>query len=308
MIPYEILGLTEKPDALKFAFAVKTPNEKAYVFNRKDRNGNLEGQDWLWVDKHYPQNPSEYYVLTDEGCYSGTMKKYDFEWTEWNELSFSTDSPERYNVRGYAHNNGLYFNMVQYVNDYSVGSVNGDWKTNTHIETEIWQHNIGYGWDGTYFAFFMDGSYYVNNNRNIKNIINQVSISKAENGKYTYEISYEVFIEFDNNLENPQDGPYAYVKFMSHTPNESEDGYSNSVPITKDYDRVLWTDDCNSYGFNKECIYMSDKSYAATLDSIDVEVVDGNIKNINNKYITLSHDAVVMLNDISTNDNNSIKT
>ena len=56
MIPYEVLGLTEKPKKLNVAFAVKTPNEKAYILNRRDGAGNMEAQDWLWIDRHYPQS------------------------------------------------------------------------------------------------------------------------------------------------------------------------------------------------------------------------------------------------------------
>ena len=32
MIPYEVIGLSQKPKYLNFSFAVKTPNEKAYIY------------------------------------------------------------------------------------------------------------------------------------------------------------------------------------------------------------------------------------------------------------------------------------
>ena len=186
MIPYEVLGLEEAPEYLKFSFAVKTPNEKAYIQNRKDREGNLEGQDWLWVDKHYPQNPSEFFVLSEHGSYSGTYSDFDFSWEPWPNLEINSASPERYNVRGYAKDDGLYFNMVQYVDNYFIDGDGGDWLSSTHIEAEVWHHNIGYGWDGTYFAFFPDGSYYLNNDKNIKNVINKVTIKNVKNGNYRY--------------------------------------------------------------------------------------------------------------------------
>ena len=141
--------------------------------------------------------------------------------------------------------------MIQYVDNYYVGGVNGEWLESTHVEMEIWNHAIGYGWDGTYFAFFTDGTYFINNKSGVKEIVNKVTIISDENSNYKYKISYEIFIGFDNNIENPADGPYGYVQFMSHTPNEGTDGYERASMITKDGNRVLWIDDCKSYGINR---------------------------------------------------------
>lgn len=67
-VPFESLKL-EYSEGLEInaCFAYKTPYEKAYIKNRKDGNGNMEGQDWLWIDKHYPQNSHEYFMITEFG-------------------------------------------------------------------------------------------------------------------------------------------------------------------------------------------------------------------------------------------------
>ena len=294
MIPYEVLGLFEKPDYLKVAFAVKTPNEKAFILDRRDGEGNMEGQDWLWIDKHYPQNPSEYYLIIEEGVTMGSDNDFEFDWSHISETSLESECPTRYNYKAYASDNGLYINMTQHVDNYCFGTVKGDWLNSTHVEMEIWNHCIGYSWDGTYFAFFPDGSYYVNNDRGISKIVNQVTITKDKNSQYLYTINYEIYIGFDNNIENPTDGPYGYVKFMSHTPNEGDEGYETASMITKDENRILWTDDCNSYGLNQTGIYMVDKNEDVNLKLDKYDVISGNYKVIDNKLVFTEFDSLVL--------------
>ena len=294
MIPYEVLGLAEKPDYLNIAFAVKTPNEKAFILDRRDEEGNLEGDNWLWIDKHYPKNPSEYYLLTEEGTTMGSYSDFEFDWSGISQLSLQSECPSRYNYKGYAADNGLYINMVQYLDNYNVGNVDGDWLNSTHIEMEIWNHAIGYGWDGTYFAFFTDGSYFVNNKSGIKEIVNKVTITMDETSNYKYKVSYEIFIGFDNNIENPADGPYGYVKFMSYTPTEGTEGYETASMITKDGNRMLWTDDCKSYGLSKTGISSVDKSNSTSTSLPTFDVVSGSYKDMNNKLLFTDYDSLVL--------------
>ncbi len=131
--------------------------------------------------------------------------------------------------------------------------------SSTHIELEIWQHNIGWGFGGTYFAFFGNDSYFINKEDNVKKIVNQVTVAeRGAEANFRYVISYEIFIEFDNNLENSQDGPYAFVQIMIFTPNETDEGYEKAIKITKDGNRELWTDNCNSYGIHENGIDSKD--------------------------------------------------
>lgn len=252
MVPYETIDLNEKPDSITFAFAVKTPNEKAYIYNRKNGVGLMEAQDWLWVDKRYPLNPSEYYQLTVDGIYEQFVTTYKFpEWTPFEDCIIRADAKERYDVRGYAANNGLFINMQQYVDTLQR---DGDkWTQQHHVEFEIWQGDFGWGWGGTYFAFFLDNSYYINNETNVFDL--QYKTMVIDNGEdyegYRYTISYEIYIGFNNNIQS-SDGPYGFVKAMSYTPTETT-GYENATTIIKDKgmasQRTLWTDACNSYEF-----------------------------------------------------------
>lgn len=174
--------------------------------------------------------------------------------------SVVTDAPTRYNVHGRAVNNGLRINAEQYVDN--VVSTGDGFTEQTHLEAQIWHHNIGagvnYGFDQyTYFAFWQDGTYYVNNNQNIKNITNNVTVQDRGTGYadgYRYKITYDIFIEFDNNLENPADGPYAYVQLKYHMPGETEEGFENARKEHRDDNRYLWQDQCDSYEFRSSGI------------------------------------------------------
>lgn len=261
MVPYSSMGLVKKPSQISFGWAVKTPNETSYILDRRNGIGEMEGQDWLWTNRHYPQNPGEYYLLTTNGL----VGDYVFPtWTAWNKCKVRSDAPTRYDYRGYASEDGVYINMVQYVDKIKYGGVSGKWKDITHVEMELWNGDVGYGWDGTYLAFFPDGSHYINSMTGVTGLEYRCTISdrgEGYKGGFRYEISYEIYLGFKNNLANPEEGPYAYVQMMSCTPGESKVGYEKSIQITKDKDRKLWTDDCKSYEFRKDGIVGKDVEY-----------------------------------------------
>ncbi len=252
MIPYSVMGLEGSVTHLDVAFAVKSPNETAYILNRKDGGGNMEGQDWLWVDGHYPRNPAEFFVVRENETYPGKYIDYPFiEWESWDALTLNSDAPLRYNYQGKAAEDGLYIHVVQYVNYYKVGHAQWDWVNNPHIEMEVWHKNIGWGMGGTYFAFFIDGSYYLNNNTNIQDVKSRVKVGEnGESATYKYTISYEIHIKFNNN---PSGGPTGLAQIMSYTPHESLAGYENASMIIKDegagHQRVLWTDQATATKF-----------------------------------------------------------
>jgi hypothetical protein len=67
-VPFESLHVDTKEDVIiNVCFAYKSPYEKAYIKDRRDGFGNMEGQDWLWIDKHYPQNTKEYFRISPLG-------------------------------------------------------------------------------------------------------------------------------------------------------------------------------------------------------------------------------------------------
>ena len=92
MVPYRSMGLTKKPTQISFGWAAKTPNETSYILNRRNGIGGMEGQDWLWANRHYPQNPGEYYLLTSKGLEGD----YQFPaWTSWDKCKIRSDAPTR---------------------------------------------------------------------------------------------------------------------------------------------------------------------------------------------------------------------
>ena len=67
-VPFESMKVnTDEDFMINVCFAYKTPFEKVYIKDRKDGFGNMEGQDWLWIDKHYPQNSHEYFTISPLG-------------------------------------------------------------------------------------------------------------------------------------------------------------------------------------------------------------------------------------------------
>ncbi len=248
-IPYSTLGLTSKPDYLSFAWAVQSPNEVSFILDRQNAFGEQEGQGWLWTNKHYPGNPSEYYELTDT---TNINKHFGDELESINASnSLETEVPERYAIKSVALSNGLFVEMTQFVDNYELRATGDDkWSNVTHIEFELWNGDVGYGWDGTYFAIFCNGDYYINNTRGVTDL--KISVDIVDRGKtydgYRYAITYKMFIGFANNV-NSSDGPYAYVKFYSYTPGETT-GYP-SANITNRDGRVLYTDNCVSYKISK---------------------------------------------------------
>ncbi len=159
------------------------------------------------------------------------------------------DSPERYTIYATGTRNGIYVQIKQYVNSYVLPSIDVDSWAATHVEFEIWNGTIGYGWGGTYFAIFADGNCYYNNSHSIKKLKCYVEIidngeNYVSNGfSYRYTISYRMFIGYQNNWEAPTRNPYSYIKFYSYTPNETT-GYKTVVERDG---RTLYTDNCSSY-------------------------------------------------------------
>ncbi len=248
-IPYETLGLTGRPDYLTFAWAVESPNEVSYVLDRHSDSGEQEGQSWLWTDGHYPGNPSEYYLLVDMPDGSRHFGDDIADIVATNNIE--TEVPDRYTVKAVALANGLSVEMTQFVDSFELrGDADSKWTKVTHVEFELWQGDVGYGWGGTYFAIFCNGDYYVNNTNGITDL--KISVDIVDMGKdyggYRYAITYKMFIGFANNVDSA-DGPYAYVKFYSYTPGDRT-GYPTANTVTRD-DRVLYTDDCVSYKISK---------------------------------------------------------
>lgn len=155
--------------------------------------------------------------------------------------------PDLYNFQMWTTDSGLYAYFVQTVPSVTSDKEN-NWE-NTHVEMELWNHCVGYGAEnggGTYIGLFMDESIYINNETNVKSKSLHVDINKLVNGET--KIEYCFYLEFDNNLANPQDGPYAYVKQYQYLPGVSTSGLNSQVV---ERDRQLITGDENSFQVHK---------------------------------------------------------
>ena len=135
--------------------------------------------------------------------------------------------PNIYNFQMWTTDSGLYAYFVQKVPTATFDK-SDNWQ-NTHVEMEIWQGDFGHGWGGTYIGLFPDETMYINNETGVKSKLLHVDINELVNGET--EIEYYFYLEFDNNLANPQDGPYAYVKQYQFLPGVSTDGLNSQVII-----------------------------------------------------------------------------
>lgn len=182
------------------------------------------------------------------------------------------NAPTRYQALGYAADNGLRFYVVQYVDN--VVSTGDKLTEQTHLEAEILQANIGGGENSTYCKFWLDGTCEYDDASNIKNVINEVTITDRGaffTDGYRYKISYEIFIEFNSSVGST-DEPYAYVQFKHHLPSETEDGLHYSYKEYKDENRYLWQDNCNLYEFHANGIVAKDIRYLETTATYNKEL------------------------------------
>ncbi len=188
--------------------------------------------------------------------FSDGTKQLLAQYIDYLKLSGVEDSaPSRYKVRGYAADDGLHIYAVQYADN--VVTTGNEWNEQTHLEAQIWQHNMGYGVTNglnvdTYCAFFLNGNYSLNDSTNTTVQYDYEITDRGENftDGYRYEICYDIFLQFPNNLENPADGPYAFVQFKHHMPGEETDGFENARKEHRDDSRYLWQDKSESTHFS----------------------------------------------------------
>ena len=280
MIPWSTIDMENKvPMELKFGWAIHSPFEESHVLDNFNEEGVLLKESYLWANNHNPNNPKEYYIVNYQG-----IEMYEFPtWTAWEDCIIQAKSNERYNYRGFNLNDGLYLNVVQYVDKYvRVGEL---WSEQTHVELEI--GNPLFGEETVYVALFPDDIYKINNTEQFENIQYHVTVTKENSGKarFSYKVFYELHLGFENDSSN------AFVRFLSYTPLESIEGYENSVQIIKDDNRIFWTDDCLSYKINQNGIY-------------ETEILE-EISNIPNIYavfggIVIDQNAIFALYDETT--------
>jgi len=170
------------------------------------------------------------------------------QFADFSTIAAENQSPDPtlYNFQFYTTREGFYAYFVQYVDEVVEGNAD-PWK-DTHVEMEIWQDSIGYGWDGTYVALFPDSTISVNNTRGLRGYYN--SVRRTVEGDVT-KLEYVCWLEFDNNEMNV-DPPYAYVKQYQYIPTLDFSLSWNSKIVVRDPDsanpRTLLTGEEKSYG------------------------------------------------------------
>ena len=151
--------------------------------------------------------------------------------------------PDLYNFQMWTTGSGFYAYFVQTVPSVTLNKDDEHNWENTHVEMELWNGDVGYGWGGTYIGQFPDENIYINSETNVKSKSLHVDINELVNGET--KIEYYFYLEFDNNLANPQDGSYAYVKQYQFLPGVSTSGVNSQV-IERD-GRQLFTGNENSF-------------------------------------------------------------
>lgn len=166
--------------------------------------------------------------------------------------TFQTPEGLQYPVKekaGYqakAFTDGLYLYCYQVVSETYDENLNIEtkWGNASHVEFEIWNHDFGFGWGGTYVALWQDASYYINNQTNVKSIDTRVHLEDLGNG--LTKVHYYMTLNFSNNKGNV-DGPYAFVKFRFYDVDDNKLPYSDEDFVEYRDDRFVHTHAGNSY-------------------------------------------------------------
>jgi len=154
--------------------------------------------------------------------------------------------PDKWGYAASAEDEGLYIYAYQN-HDYVEGA--NKWKESSHMEFSLWQHNMGYGPTHgfgmeTYIALWKSGDIYLNNTTNV---LGHELVTTLKDGR----TEYRYFIRFNNNHENPKDGPYAMLKARSYDPGDERKPYSYDDIVEFRDDRFVHTVKGSNYLFNR---------------------------------------------------------
>ena len=241
---------------LKLSFKNDIPDSLLLQFYAKDTNDS--NKSYGGADKYVLKNGTYYHTHIGEGWSVSEklgMPHYSMYVTP---SQYQAPVPERNGFNFAARKEGLYLHLYQIVDSIKTDYITDNdakWHSATHVEMEIWNHGIGYGWNGTYFAGWTNGSYYINNNNGLKGFDLQVKTS-ASGAKI--RIDYEFFLYFDNNLENPSDGPYAYIKPYFFDPSFGEARFNENDVVSFRDERFLHTIRGNSVGVHAQVNELDD--------------------------------------------------
>ena len=174
----------------------------------------------------------------------GVAKKAYLPMQDWKDCAVQSDAPTRYNYQGATKADGLYLNVVQYVDNVADNDGNA-FQTQTHIELNVYNASFN-GSNRVFYGIFVNSPYYryADGNANAgSEMYYHVDINDrgAEFNGFRYEVLYRIYVPFEAGSELT-----SRVQFMFYTPNETSKGYENSV-LQVENDRNLYKDDCLGY-------------------------------------------------------------
>ena len=179
-----------------------------------------------------------YHTHMNEKLYVGDKIKFKSETLYLTDDAYQSPSPEKWGYHMQAAREGLYIYVYQNVNQ--VVNLEGQNWTATHVEFSIYHHSFGYGAnfnriEETYIAVWPNKSYYINDNTNVYSF--DLDSTVVTNNR----VEYRIFIRFNNNLDNPQDGPYAFVKVRNFDPTDNSSPYSENDVVEYRDNRFVHT-------------------------------------------------------------------
>lgn len=170
--------------------------------------------------------------------YIGNKIKIKPETLYKTPINNQSPSPEKWGYDMQSSKEGIYIYVYQNVEQVVI-KPGQDW-TATHIEFSIFHHSFGVGAQTrtlaeTYVAVWPTQMYYINNSTNVLAV-------DVESTTFTNNsVEYRLFIRFNNNLENPQDGPYAFIKPRLFDPKDNNQPYSANDVIEYRDERFVHT-------------------------------------------------------------------
>ena len=249
VLNYEELNLNEDQEE-QLVYVINPSQARGQKVKFKSTNTSVATVDENGVVKGIKAGKAIIIASLSNGVATGCIVNVNgFEFKDLSTFltpdEFNMPVKEKCGFQASAVDSGLYLYSYQIATKTYTDNPDNDakWKNASHVEYEIWNGDLGYGWGGTYVAMWQDGSYYINNEKNVKELRTKVLFTDLENG--TIKIEYLMFIGFDNNV-NSNDPAYAYIKYNFFDVDDNKEPYNDLDFINFKDDRMVHTHAGNS--------------------------------------------------------------
>ena len=249
VLNYEELNLNEDQEE-QLVYVINPSQARGQKVKFKSTNTSVATVDENGVVKGIKAGKAIIIASLENGVATGCIVNVNgFEFKDLSTFitpdEFNMPVKEKCGFQASAVDSGLYLYSYQIATKTYTDNPDNDakWKNASHVEYEIWNGDLGYGWGGTYVAMWQDGSYYINNEKNVKELRTKVLFTDLENG--TIKIEYLMFIGFDNNI-NSNDPAYAYIKYNFFDAEDNNQPYNELDFINFKDDRMVHTHAGNS--------------------------------------------------------------